>query len=165
MTLTTCKSAILTRNRCNGFANVLSRQLRELLLPYCVLQGNRKIRKISGYGGWTKKVEKQLDQLIIDFKEDNKQCINPNDRFILYSSYSSCILEIKLWDEESRRWQSKEIVFARFNEDTGEVTSISDATNYRCDYTLDELIDAKNRYDFHHSKMIEAQALIRQFSH
>ena len=164
MTVTTCNSAILTRNRCNGFANVLSRQLRELLLPYCVLQGNRKVRKISGYGGWTKKVEKQLDQLIIDFKQDNKECIREHDRFIFHASYNHCMLTIKLWDRESRTYQSKEMTFARFNEDTGEITSLCNATNYRCDYTLDELIDAKNRYDFHQSQMIEAKILINQFS-
>tara|TARA_R100001509_G_scaffold135257_1_gene88990 strand:+ start:622 stop:1107 length:486 start_codon:yes stop_codon:yes gene_type:complete len=148
-------SSIENRNNCNYFSNCFSRDLVDLFTPFL----NKKVRKVSGHGGWLKSIEKLIEpwqkQQIVGFGD--------NDRILIYASYTSLVCKVQTWDKVSKRYASNEIYFGRVDDSTGVLTELSEPTKYRIDLTADELIDAQNQHNFHHSKMIEAQAIIRNF--
>ena len=51
------QSRIENRNTCNYFSNCVSRDLVKLFTPFL----NKKVRKISGYGGWLKSIENLIE--------------------------------------------------------------------------------------------------------
>tara|TARA_B100001063_G_C16618254_1_gene479327 strand:- start:107 stop:655 length:549 start_codon:yes stop_codon:yes gene_type:complete len=148
-------SRIENRNNCNYFSNCFSRDLIELFTPFL----NKKVRKISGYGGWLKSIEKLIEpwqkQQIVGFGE--------HDKIMIYASYTSLICRVQTWDKASRKYASNEIYFGRFDDTNGELTQLSEPTKYRIDLTAEELIEAQNQHNFHQSKMTEAAAMIRNF--
>ena len=148
-------SRIENRNSCNFFSNCISRDLIELFTPFL----NKKVRKVSGYGGWIKSIEK----LIEPWQKKQIVGFNELDKIMIYASYTSLICKVQTWDQVSRKYCSNEIYFGRFDDSTGELTKLAEPTKYRIDLTAEELIDAQNTHNFHQSKMTEAAAIIRNF--
>lgn len=148
-------SRIENRNNCNYFSNCISRDLNELFTPFL----NKKVRKISGYGGWLKSIKK----LIEPWQKKQIVGFNEIDKIMIYASYTSLICRVQTWDQVSKKYCSNEIYFGRFDDSTGELTKLAEPTKYRIDLTAEELIDAQNTHNFHQSKMTEAAAIIRNF--
>ena len=148
-------SRIENRNNCNYFSNCISRDLIELFTPFL----NKKVRKISGHGGWLKSIEK----LIEPWQKKQIVGFGDIDRIMIYASYTSLVCKVQTWDQVSKKYASNEIYFGRINDSTGVLTQLSEPTKYRIDLTADELIDAQNQHNFHQSKMTEAAAIIRNF--
>lgn len=149
------QSRIENRNTCNYYSNCISRDLNKLFTPFLT----KKVRKISGYGGWLKSIEK----LIESCKENHKLYFDKCDKIMIYGSYTSLICRVQTWDQVSKKYCSNEIYFGRFDDSTGELTKLAEPTKYRIDLTVEELIDAQNTHNFHESKMTEAAAIIRNF--
>ena len=154
---------IAIRNVSNRMTNLISKELHALFLEYCALdEAKRKICKTSGHGGFTKAVETKVDRLVNKFM-DNHPVFDVNDNYIRVITHYSCIIcKVKIRDPYNHKDVSNELYFARFNEDTGCITSLSEPTSYRTDYNVEEYIDARNQEAYHQDELLKAQSLIKQ---
>ena len=143
--------------------NRISTQLYKLFLDYCLLEENkRKICKTSNGGGFLKAVDTKVDKLVADFMDGHTVFDVNNNSVRVYTTYGCLICKVKIRDPINHRDVTNELYFGRFNEDTGCITSLSQPSSYRTDYTVDEYIDARNRETYHQDELLKAQSLIKQ---
>ena len=154
---------IAIRNVSNHMTNLISQELHDLFLEYCSIeQDNRKICKTSGWKGFTKAVQTKVDRLVDKFMDAHSVFSVNNNSVRVYTTYSCIICKVRIRDSYNQQDVTNELYFARFNEDNGCITNISDPTSYRTDYNVEEYIDARNQEAYHQQELCKAQALIKQ---
>ena len=154
---------IAIRNVSNHMTNLISKELEELFLEYCALdEAKRKICKTSGYKGFTKAVETKVDRLVDKFMDSHPVFAVNNNSVRVYTTYGCIICKVRIRDSYNKRDVTNELYFARFNEDTGCITTVNDPTSYRTDYNVEEYIDARNQEAYHQDELLKAQSLIKQ---
>ena len=159
----TASARIAIRNVSNHMTNLISKELHDLFLDYCALEeSKRKICKTSGWGGFTKAVETKVDRVVNKFLDAHPTFAVNNNSVRVYTSYSCIICKVRIRDSYNKQDVTNELYFARFNEDTGCITSVSEPTSYRTDYNVEEYIDARNQETYHQDQLLKAQSLIKQ---
>lgn len=154
---------IAIRNVSNRMTNLISKELHDLFLEYCAIEeSKRKICKTSGYKGFTKAFQTKVDRVVDKFMDAHAVFGVNNNRVRVYTTYSCIICKVKIRDSYNHQDVTNELYFARFNEDTGCITSVSKPTSYRTDYNLEEYIDARNQETYHQDQLLKAQSLIKQ---
>ena len=148
-------ATIQARNTVNEHANSISATLYEQFLPYIGKQIKTK------QGLWTKKFENNVLNNIVFSDIVN---LAQNERVIIYSSYTSLICEIKVWEPESKTYVCNTIYFGRFNDETGELTQVLKPQNYRVDYNSSELQIAIQKVADLKEKLRDAESIIREFT-
>ena len=154
-TKTIACSTVDNRNRCNDITNILSAQIKESFEPFLF----KKVRKISGYKGWLKATYAITES----YTTDKILGLNSHDRIQIYSSYTSLICEIKLWDAEEKLWTANTIYFGRFDDETGILTALAEPTEYRTDLTIDEFYHAQNNVRELKKELEKHESVMKEF--
>ena len=123
---------IKDQNTINGLANEIEGHLLRILSPYQGL----KVRKISGYGGYVAKLQAEFNR----YCSDNGYNVQGQPYWLnIYASYTSLIATVK---DHTTTARPVEMYLGRFNDETGTLTSLSECTKRRTDYTLSEVEEA-----------------------
>ena len=121
--------AVATRNGLNSKAMEAQQRLVALLTPYL----GRKIRKISGYGGYVAKLQAELDRYCSDhgYNVKDEGCwLN------IYASYTTLLARVSVHSSTAR---PVVIHLGGFDDQTGILTRLNDSIKRRTDYTLSEV--------------------------
>lgn len=148
-------STIQARNTVNAHANSISAAIIQAFTPYI----GKQIKTKQGY--WTKKFEKEVLNKLVFSDIVN---LADNERVIIYSSYTSLICEIKVWEPESRTYVCNSVYFGRFDENTGTLTHLAEPTNNRADYDSEELQKAIAKVAELKDQLRDAESVIKEFS-
>jgi hypothetical protein len=123
---------ITDQNTINGLANEIEGQLQRILSPYQGL----KVRKVSGHGGYVAKLQAELDR----YCSDHGYNVQGQPYWLnVYASYTSLIARVS---HRGTTAKSVEVYLGRFNDETGILTSLTEGTKRRTDYTLAEVEEA-----------------------
>ena len=123
---------IQAQNDINALANEVEGHLLRLLSDW---QGV-KACKVSGGGGFVKKLRTEVDQYIEsqEFNRHEGHNVSRSDWWLnVFTQYTSITATIR----NIKTGQKVEMYLARFNEDTGELTSLCDEQLRRTNYTLE----------------------------
>ena len=136
------ESRIQDRNAINTAANEIQWHMLRLLSPWQGL----KIRKISGHGGNVAKLQAEFDRYCQDHGYNQ-----PGQpwHLCLTGTYTSLVATLR----NHPRAMKEELYVARFNDETGIMTHLSEGHQRRTDYTLAEVEQALNR-----AQVLEAEA-------
>jgi hypothetical protein len=134
--MTITQNDIDSRNGANARAMAVQHELRELFTPYL----GRKLRKVSGYGGFVAAAQKDFERLQSELAAEG----------------------VHLWCSQSVSWlyaglrcngcPTVDVSIGKVQESTGELLELFEVHQRRTDYTLTEV----------QSKQAEAQQLERQ---
>jgi hypothetical protein len=119
---------ISAQNEINLVANEIDGHLVRLLSEWI----NLKARKVSGYGGFVKKLSEQLDQYNESHsynKKDGNWWLN------VHASYTSIIATVRNLNTA----QKIDIYLGRFDDKTGVLTRVEDVLKRKTDYTLEDV--------------------------
>ena len=144
---------IKAQNEINFLANEIEGHLSRLLSEW---QGV-KARKVSGHGGFVKKLETQLD----DYSSDHGYNVQGGQVWLnVYASYTSIIATIR----DRKTAQSVEIYLARFNDETGVLTKIEDCVKRRTDFSLEEVQGCIQKARELEGQASQLRSTVRDFS-
>ena len=149
---------INAQNEINARANEVEGHLLRIFSDW---QGI-KARKVSGWGGFVKKLENQLNQYESDHGYNQQQngdgC---GDWWLTCSaSYTSIIATLR----NRKTAQKIEIYLARFNESDGVITQIYDCIQRRTDYTLEGVQDCIRQARALEEQAQQLRSTVRDFS-
>ena len=119
---------INAQNTINARANEIEGHLIRILSPWVGSKG----RKVSGGGGFVKKLQTELDQ----YEESHGYNRRADDRewsLICHASYTSIMATLR----NLKTCEKVEMYIAKFDEDTGVILCAYDCHKRRTDYTLE----------------------------
>ena len=144
---------IKAQNEINSLANEIEGHLSRLLSEW---QGV-KARKISGGGGFVKKLETQLD----DYSSGHGYNMQGGQVWLnVYASYTSIIATVR----HLKTAQSVEIYLARFNDETGVLTKTEDCVQRRTDFSLEEVQGCIQKARELEGQASQLRSTVRDFS-
>lgn len=144
---------IRAQNEINLLANEIEGHLSRLLSEW---QGV-KARKVSGHGGFVKKLETQLHDYSASHgynEKDGQLWLN------VYASYTSIIATVR----SLKTAQKVEIYLARFNDETGVLTKIEDCIQRRTDFSLEEVQGCIEKARELEGQASQLRSTVRDFS-
>ena len=144
---------INAQNNINLLANEIEGHLSRLLSEW---QGV-KARKVSGHGGFVKKLATQLD----DYSASHGYNVKDGQLWLnVYASYTSIIATVR----SHKTAQKVEIYLARFDDQTGVLTKIEDCIERRTDFTLEEVQGCIQKARELESQASALRSTVRDFS-
>jgi hypothetical protein len=162
----TVEVQVEARNRLNTLALQYQQELSSILQPYL----GKKVRKVSGYGGWVKALEAQVHDLDRRYREQGIRvhCVFSVTRFWAELSYS-----YKLKDSGVTRSLTESVwlgycctdaTYSNDEQPAGVLTQLADkAKDLRTDWTADEVIDLRNQIECLQHQLRELDARHRNF--
>lgn len=144
---------IAAQNAINAQTNEIEGHLLRILSDW---QGV-KARKVSGYGGFVQKLEKQLEA----YKADHGYNQEGGDWWLNVSaSYTSILATVR----NVKTGQKAESYLARFNEADGVLTGLCEGCKRRTDYTAEGVNQALEEARRLEDQARELRSSVREFS-
>ena len=163
----TVELQVEARNRLNTLALQYQQELSSILQPYL----GKKVRKVSGNGGWVKALEEQMQELNRGYWQQGIRvhCVFSVTRFWAELSYSykaenGC--GVQTFRESI--WLGHCCTDATYSNDkqpAGVLTELADkAKDLRTDWNAEEVIDLRNQIEYQQHQLRELEARYRNFS-
>ena len=163
----TVELQVEARNRLNALALDYQQSLKAILEPYV----GKKVRKVSGYGGWVKALEEQVHELDRGYLQQGVRvhCVFSVTRFWAELSYSYKVgngCSVQTFRESV--WLGHCCTDATYSNDkhpAGVLTELAEnATDLRTDWNAEEVIDLRNQIEYQQHQLRELEARYRNFS-
>ena len=161
----TVEVQVEARNRLNTLALQYQQELSSILQPYL----GKKARKVSGYGGWVKALEAQVNDLDRRYWEQGIRvhCVFSVTRFWAELSYSYKFNGQAVRSLKESVWLGyccTDASYANDEQPAGVLTQLADkAADLRTDWTADEVIDLRNQIEYLQHQLRELEARHRNF--
>jgi hypothetical protein len=127
---------ITDQNAINGLANEIEGHLLRILSPYQGL----KVRKVSGHGGYVAKLQAEFDRYCADHGYNIAGYTQGQPYWLnIHASYTTLLAQVT---NHSTTVKGVVIYLGGFDDQTGILTSLSEGTKRRTDYTLAEVEEA-----------------------
>ena len=162
----TVEVQVEARNRLNALALEYQEGLKAILQPYL----GKKVRKVSGYGGWVKALEAQVNDLDRRYWEQGIRvhCVFSVTRFWAELSYSYKLngsgATPSLTESVWLGYCCTDTDYSSDEQPAGVLTQLADkAKDLRTDWTADEVIDLRNQIEYLQHQLRELEARHRNF--
>ena len=163
---TTLQNKVDARNKVNALALQYRQDLVEILTPYL----GKKIRKVSGYGGWVKALEKAMDDLGDRYREQGCRtyctfCITSfwAELSVSYSTgeYSCDYVKQQISIGKCQTEDS----YARGKADgvLTELTELQPCDFFQTDWTVEDVVHLQNQVRQAREELRELEAKLRRF--
>ena len=161
----TVEVQVEARNRLNTFALQYQQELSSILQPYL----GKKVRKVSGYGGWVKALEAQVQELDKRYwgQGIRVHCVFSVTRFwaelstVYQLGHCSASLTESVW----LGYCCTDATYSSDEQPAGVLTELADkAKDLRTDWNAEEVIDLRNQIEYQQHQLRELEARYRNFS-
>ena len=141
------------RNEVNHWANVLRDTIKEVLVPY----GGNKVIKLTPYKGWIKKLADQLKGIY--FPENYTLVYNFSSDYTVYAELNThYLVPGSNW---SRRVTQRLYICSIV--DLTHLEEVRPCELFRTDYTVDEIVSAREEIRSLESRVSELKSQIFEF--
>lgn len=152
-----------TRNKVNAKANELQAEFTKLLLPFV----GKKVIKTTPYRQWTKQVGNLLSEQtsVAEFAGPWNGSFRLSWEFYGYTVWAAIDTTCRLTDspESPVEYVKRDFAVCELGCDGTSITRLPDPTNFRTDYTLEEVIHKMTELSELEAKVNEVKSQLLEF--
>ena len=155
------------RNAVNLKTNQIQKELIEFFRPFV----GKKVRTISGYGGWSKLVKKELELYLSDLWNSERYrviCRSSNGSlfFEIDTTYQYDTIDYKGREDHSTSYVKAEFYVGSWDESTGNLNKVYEDEKIqlrKTDWTVEELSTTRKKIKEMKEELMSLESSVREF--
>ncbi len=153
------------RNAVNLKTNQVQKELIEFFRPFV----GKKVRTISGYGGWSKLVKKELELYFSDLWNSERYRVICHSScgslwFEIDTTYQYDTIDYKGREDHSTNYVKAEFYVGSWDESTGNLKEVYEKIEARkTDWTVEELSTTRKKIKEMKEELMSLESSVREF--
>tara|TARA_B100001250_G_scaffold307481_1_gene269305 strand:+ start:642 stop:1250 length:609 start_codon:yes stop_codon:yes gene_type:complete len=158
---------VFYRNAVNLKTNQVQKELIEFFRPFI----GKKVRTISGYGGWSKLVKKELELYLSDLWNSERYRVLCEYRsgslwFEIDTTYQYDTIDYRGCEDHSTAYVKAEFYVGSWNESTGNLNKVYEDEKIKLrktDWTVEELSATRKKIKEMKEELRDLESSVREF--